>query len=134
MSEYNWLLSTGAPLCLISDSFYRTVRDTIFQQLTTDTTKEQWQAALEHLQRLRDEWARDIYPMHYGALVGRHRCVEQLFQEARARLRSLEIMQPQPPPQAPAEPAPAPEPKPRSLRDVLQDLAGMTDTDTPEGE
>jgi hypothetical protein len=96
MSAYDWQLSAGAPLCVFSDSFYRTVREAIFQQLTTETTAEQWQAAQESLVRLRDELAQDIYPMHYGGLVGRHRCVDHLYREAVARLRGLEIMQPAP--------------------------------------
>jgi hypothetical protein len=106
MSEYDWQLSAGAPLCVLSDSFYYTSRDTVFRQLRTDMTKEQWQAALESLTQLRDELLWDKYPMHYGSLVGRHRCVEHLFREARARLRSLEIMQPvpQPPPPEPEVP------------------------------
>jgi hypothetical protein len=101
MSEYDWQLSAGAPLCTVSDSFYRTERETIFQQLTKDTTPEQWQAALEHLVRLRDELQQAIYPMHYGSLVGRHRCLDHVFREAVARLRALEIMQPAPQPPPP---------------------------------
>jgi hypothetical protein len=100
MSTYDWNLSAGAPLCTVSDSFYRTVRETIFQQLTKETTAAQWQATQESLTRLRDELQQAIYPMHYGSLVGRHRCLDHVFREAAARLRSLEIMQPvpQPPP------------------------------------
>src|SRR5688572_7792458 len=115
MSEYDWQLSAGAPLCTVSDSFYRTVRETIFQQLTKETTAEQWQAALESFTRLREELEQGIYPMHYGALVGRHRCLDHVFSEARARLRSLEIMQPVPVPQ------PSPPPW-ETLADVVRDL------------
>ncbi len=103
MSAYDWQLSAGAPLCSFSDSFYRTVRETIFQQLTPETTKAQWQAAQESLTRLRDELARNIYPMHYGSLVGTHRCVNHVFREAQARLRGLEIMQPAPKPPPPKQ-------------------------------
>jgi hypothetical protein len=115
MSEFDWQLSAGAPLCLLSDSFYYTGRDTVFRQLRKDMTKEQWQAALESLTRLRDELVREIYPMHYGSLVGRHRCVDHLFREARARLQSLEIMQPVPVPEPPSKP-------PETLADVVRDL------------
>ena len=121
MSDYDWQLSAGAPLCVLSDSFYYSARDAVFRQLRTDMTKEQWQAALESLTQLRDELVGSIYPMHYGSLVGRHRCVEHLFREACARLRSLEILQSVPPPPAPE--APAPQPKPRSLADVVKDFA-----------
>ncbi len=117
MSNYDWNLSAGAPLCSISDSFYRTVRETIFQQLTPETTVEQWQVAQESLVRLRDELQQAIYPMHYGSLVGTHRCLDHVFREAAARLRSLEIMQPVPPP-------PPPPPPPRETpADVVRDLA-----------
>jgi hypothetical protein len=117
MSDYDWQLSAGAPLCVLSDSFYSTSRDTIFRQLRPDMTKEQWQAALESLTRLRDELVQKLYPMHYGSLVGRHRCVEHLFQEAAARLRNLEIMQPVPPTPPPTPPKP-----PETLKDVVEGL------------
>jgi hypothetical protein len=115
MSDYDWQLSAGAPLCVFSDSFYYSARDTIFRQLTPQTTPEQFQAALASLQQLRDELARDIYPMHYGSLVGRHRCVDHLYREAVARLRNLELLQPAPQP-------PAPSPPRDTLADVVRDL------------
>jgi hypothetical protein len=117
MSAYDWNLSAGAPLCVFSDSYYWTGRKAIFQRLTIDTTAEQFQAALESLQRLRDELVKDMPAMHYGALVGTHRCVNHLFREASARLRSLQILQPAPLPQPP-EPPP-PEPQAHSLEDVV---------------
>jgi hypothetical protein len=123
MSAYDWQLSSGAPLCVVSDDFYRTVRETIFQQLTMDTTAEQWQAVLENLTRLRDELQQDIRPMHYGSLVGGHRCLDRVFGEARARLRNLENLQAKPAP--PPPPEPAPEPHDLSLEDVV-DIAEAT--------
>ena len=116
MSDYDWQLSAGAPLCVVSDSFYRTVRETVFQQLTKDTTPDQWHAAKESLTRLRDELQQAIRPMHYGSLVGGHRCLDHMFREAVARLRGLEIMQPQP------KPPPEPPPPPETLADVVRDL------------
>ncbi len=127
MSDYDWQLSAGAPLCVLSDSFYYSARDAVFRQLRSDMTKAQWQAALESITRLRDELLRDKYPMHYGSLVGRHRCVDHLFKEAEARLRFLQIMQPIPSPQPSPEPPPPPEPKPRSLADVVKDFEAMTE-------
>jgi DNA-directed RNA polymerase specialized sigma24 family protein len=135
MSAYDWNLSAGAPLCELSDACYRTIHETIFQQLTKDTTPEQWQAAQESLLRLRDELVRDIRPMHYGALIGRHRCVDQVFKEARARLRGLEIMQPQPVPEQPAPPVP--EPQEHSLEDVVETFETTDELflgDTGEGD
>jgi hypothetical protein len=135
MSAYDWQLSAGAPLCTFSDSFYRTVRDSIFQQLTTGTTTAQFQEATECILRLRDELQQAIYPMHYGSLVGRHRCVDHLYREAVARLRNLEVMQPVPIPQPPPEPPP--EPEEHSLEDVVANIESAADTflgDTAEGE
>jgi hypothetical protein len=117
MSDYDWQLSAGAPLCVFSDSFYSSARDTIFRQLTRDTTPEQFQAAQEHLQQLRDELVEQLYPMHYGSLVGRHRCIDQLFTEGRARLRSLETLQPLPAPPPPRE---TPADVVRDLHDAIQ--------------
>jgi hypothetical protein len=127
MSAYDWQLSAGAPLCTFSDSFYRTVRESIFQQLTKETTTAQFQEATERILRLRDELQQAIYPMHYGALVGRHRCVDHLYREAVARLRSLEITQPVPVPQPPPEPPP-PDPQEHSLEDVADNIAPADDT------
>jgi hypothetical protein len=120
MSAYDWQLSAGAPLCVFADSFYTTVRDSLFRQLTTESTNEQFQAALESITQLRDELVQDIYPMHYGSLVGRHRCVDHLYREAVARLRSLEIMEPVPVPPPPPPPRETPKDVVRDLRDAIQ--------------
>jgi hypothetical protein len=135
MSDYDWQLSAGAPLCMFSDSFYSSVRNAIFQQLTKESTKEQFQAALEHLQQLRDELVKQLYPMHYGSLVGGHRCVDHLYREAVARLRGLEIMHPAPVLQQPEEPAP--EPQEPSLEDVVDTFEAADDlflSDTEQGD
>jgi hypothetical protein len=52
--------------------------------------------------------------MHYGVSVGRHICVEFVYQEATARLAAVRLLLFQPP--AP----PAPEPSSHSLEDVVQ--------------
>jgi hypothetical protein len=124
MSDYDWELSAGAPLCLQSDSFYYSARDAVFRQLSKKSTNEQFQAALETLTQLRDELVQTLYPMHYGALVGRHRCVEHLFREARVRLRGLQATKPVPttPPVPPARRQP-----PRSADDVVNDITSLAD-------
>jgi hypothetical protein len=110
MSDYDWNLSAGAPLCVFSDSFYYSARDAVFRQLSKESTDEQYAAALESLTRLRDELVQNLYPMHYGSLVGRHRCVDHVFREARARLHGLQVTKPAPvpPPALPQKPQPVP--------------------------
>jgi hypothetical protein len=133
MSAYDWQLSAGAPLCVFSDSFYRTVREAIFQQLTKTAPPEQFQAAQESLLRLRDELVQDMPAMHYGSLVGTHRCVNHLFKEARARLRGLEIMQlPPPPPPAPKQQLITREGVVIALEEKLQTSSEETDLGTTE--
>jgi hypothetical protein len=124
MNEYDWNLSAGAPLCVVSDDFYRTGRDAVFRRLTPETTQRQFQEALESLTRLRDELLEDIYPMHYGSLVGRHRCLEHVFKEACARLRALAVLQPEPKPPAPS---PARSQPPRSADAVVNDIESLAD-------
>jgi hypothetical protein len=129
MSAYDWQLSAGAPPCLFADSFYAAVReDGIFRQLTPETTPAQFAAALEQLQVLRDELVQQVYPMHYGSLVGRHRCVDHLFREARARLGGMKITQP--------APKPPPPPKQQLItRDgIVRDVEEKIQTSTEETE
>ena len=126
MGDYDWQLSSGAPLCAASDSFYRIVRETIFQQVTKETTVEQWQAAMESLTRLRDELQQAIYPMHYGSLVGSHRCLDHVLREAVARLRALEIMQPVP------KPPPPPKQQLITREGVVLDLENKIQTNRAE--
>jgi hypothetical protein len=133
MSDYDWQLSAGAPPCVVSDSFYRIVRETIFQHLTKETTAEQWQAAQESLTRLRDELQQAIRPMHYGSLVGGHRCLDHIFREAAARLRNLELMQPPPPdPPEPPPPRETLDAVVRDLRDKIQPNPQETTLGTDE--
>jgi hypothetical protein len=132
VSEYDWNLSAGAPLCLFSDTFYRTVREAIFQQVTKDTTPEQWRAAQESLKRLREALVQDMPAMHYGAFIDTHRCVNHLYKEATARLRSLEIMQPVPLPQPPPPPRETPADVVRDLRDAIQPTPEATTLGTDE--
>jgi hypothetical protein len=137
MSAYDWELSPGAPLCLQSDSFYHAVRQGIVQQLRTSPglTSEQWDAVFVLLKQLRDKYQQDVSPMHYGSLVGGHRCVRHLYREGKAILRGLQLTMPvqQPPP----PPDPAPEPHEHSLEEVV-DIFEATDElylgDTAEGE
>jgi hypothetical protein len=129
MTTADWHIPADTPRCVYADTLYRTAKNAIFNKLTKDSTQEQFQAALDSLRLLRQELEQDMPAMHYAALVGTHRCVKDLYREAEALLRSLQIMQPAPEPQ-PAPPAP----KPRSLSDVIKDFTDMTDEDEPDRE
>jgi hypothetical protein len=132
---YDWEQSPGAPRCLPSDSFYHAARYGIVQQLRPDMTIEQWDAVFAHLKELRDKYQQDVYPMHYGSLVGSHRCVRHLYREAKAIVRGLQLTMPAPQPAPP--PDPAPEPHEHSLEEAV-DIFEATDElylgDITEGE
>jgi hypothetical protein len=99
----DWNLPSGSPRCVYADTLYRTAKDAIFSKLTKDTTPEQFQAALESLTLLREELERDMPAMHYGALIGTHRCVNDVYREAVARLRCLAVLTPPPKPPVPTQ-------------------------------
>jgi hypothetical protein len=112
MSTYKWEQNTYkwdqavSPRCVYADTFYRTARDAIFAKLTEATTAKQFEAAKVSLDQLRDELVTDMPPMHFASLIGRHLCVKDVYREAVARLRSLQIMQPVPLPPEPEPPQP----------------------------
>jgi hypothetical protein len=122
MSTYKWEQNTYkweqavSPRCVYSETLYRTARDAIFTKLTEATTANQFQAAQESLLLLRQDLETDMPPMHFASLIGRHQCVKDVYREAVARLRSLQIMQPVP---LPPEPE-APQPTTLSRQDVLE--------------
>jgi hypothetical protein len=125
MTTPTWLLADRSPRCLFADSLYRTGQ-ALLHQLAGSVTEETLAASQEALARYRTELAAKLYPMHFRVSVGRHVCVQDVYDETVAGLRCLAAtMQPAPG----AAPAPAPPPKPRSLRDVLKDLGGITDED-----
>jgi hypothetical protein len=68
-------------------------------------TPELLEAISDALEQLLTELEQQLFPMHFGLSVGRHRCVSQLHQEAIARLRCLAaIAKPEAPPPPPPEP------------------------------
>jgi hypothetical protein len=103
MSTDNWNLPSGAPRCVFADALYRTAKDTIFSKLRMDTTPGEFAAAQESLRLLREELERDMPAMHYAAQIGSHRCVKDLYREARAWLRTLAVLQPVPHAPAPKQ-------------------------------
>jgi hypothetical protein len=117
-------------LCREGYSAAKLLEQAIFVTLTPETTPEQYAAALETLRSLRDRFVAKLDLFHYPSSQGSHQCVGNVFDDAEARLELLAITMPQPK----APPPPTPQPKPRSLTDVVQDFAGMTDEDKPNGE
>jgi hypothetical protein len=126
MPTFDWELPPRYPTCPQADAFYRTARE-LFRQLSPTTTPAQFQAAQAALEQLRNAFMNQLAWSHFGLSVGTHRCVTDLFHEACARLRSLEVVQ-----TVPQQAPPAPAPKPRSLTDVLRELGGMPERDTGE--
>jgi hypothetical protein len=112
MPAYDWLLP--ARVCPAADSLSRTAQF-IFHTLPGSVTPELIAAALEALGQYRAALAVDLDPMHYGIPVGTHVCVEDIYQEAKARLFCLAATA------KPAEPPlpPAPEPV-MTLEDVVK--------------
>jgi hypothetical protein len=139
MSSRDWILPVLSPLCLPADSLYRTGQ-VIFQNLTAAVTPEMLTAAQEALAQYRTELVSTLHPMHFGVSVGRHVCVEDVYQEAKARLRALAATS-QP---APEPPAPPPAPTPQPVRDdalianmetwLASRASEPTSADTPEEE
>ena len=72
-------------LCEFSDSYYRSAQP-LFLGITGAITPELVAAVTDALEQLRTELEQQLFPMHFGLSVGRHRCVRQLHQEAIARL------------------------------------------------
>jgi hypothetical protein len=127
MSTHDWTLPARYPLCPPADSLYRTGQ-AIFHNLSGAVTPDMINAAQDALAQYRTELLSTLHPMHFGLSVGRHVCVEQVYQEGRARLRGLTVTsQPAPEPPAP------PRPKRRSLADMLMQFA-EEGSQTSEGE
>jgi hypothetical protein len=116
--------------CRESYTAAKFLEQAIFATLTPETTHEQYASALATLRGLRDRFVAKLDLFHYASSQGSHQCVGNVFDDAEARLELLAITMPQPK----APPPPTPQPKPRSLTDVVQDFAGMTDEDNPNGE
>jgi hypothetical protein len=120
MSTHDWLLPARYPLCPAADSLYRT-GEVIFHNLSGAVTPDMINAAQDALAQYRTELLSTLHPMHFGVSVGLHICVEQVYQEGRARLRGLAVTS------QPAPEPPPPPPKPRTLADAAEDFFADTD-------
>jgi alkanesulfonate monooxygenase SsuD/methylene tetrahydromethanopterin reductase-like flavin-dependent oxidoreductase (luciferase family) len=123
MAAHDWILPARAPLCLPADSLYRTGQ-AIFHNLSGTVTPDMINAAQEALAQYRTELAATLHPLHFGVSVGRHICVEDVYCEAKARLRGLAAtIQPAPePPPPPARKSPH-----RSADEVVNDIMSLSD-------
>ena len=124
LSRY-WRLPKDLPLCVFSDVFYRTAQDTIFSQLTDDTTQQQFEQAQAYLLLMKKELEKDMPPMHYASQLGTHLCLELLYKEAILRLKNLTLLQPEPLP-------PVTGPQPLSPEDIVNNLENDLPIDPDE--
>jgi hypothetical protein len=105
MVWFNEASSDHRQLCSAAFTFAQIAEQTIFAQLTDTTAQEQYKLAQESLRQLCSELAASVdwdhYPSSFGPI---HSCVQDVYDDAAARLRNLAIMQPAPPPPAPPQP------------------------------
>jgi hypothetical protein len=125
MLSRDWILPKDLPLCVFSDVFYRTAQDSIFSQLTDDTTPAQFEQALANLHLMKEELAKDMPPMHYASHIGTHVCLEVLYKEAILRLKNLAVLQPEPLP-------PVIGPQPLTPEDIVNNLENDLPPDPDE--
>jgi hypothetical protein len=122
MVSRHWKLPPDLPLCLYSNMFYRTAQDSIFSQLTEDTTPAQFEQAQTFLLLMKEELEMDMPRMHYASHIGTHVCVGMLYKEASLRLKNLAVLQPEP---LPLETGP----QPLSPEDIVNNLENDLPTD-----
>jgi hypothetical protein len=125
MHSRDWKLATNLPLCVFSDLFHRTAQDTIFSQLTDETTPGQYEQAQTFLLLMKQELELDMPPIHYASQFGSHLCVEVLYKEASLRLKNLALLKPEPLP-------PETGPKPLTPEDIVNNLENDLPIDPDE--
>lgn len=101
-------------LCRDGYTVARLIEQTIFNQITPATTRDQFAAVQESLKRLCERFEAQLDLFHYANIRGSHQCIRDVYEDARARLENLAIMQPPP---KPAERQPL-----RTAADVLEAL------------
>ena len=125
MASRDWKLPADLPLCLYSNMFYRTAQDSIFSQLTDDTTPAQFEQAQTFLLLMKEELEKDMPRLHYASHLDTHVCVELLYKEALLRLKNLQILHPEP---LPLETRP----QPLSPEDIVNNLENDLPVDPDE--
>jgi hypothetical protein len=94
MTSYN----DKRTLCRDSYTVARLIEQTIFEKITPETTADQFAAAQLSLLQLCQRFENNLDLFHYAAISGSHQCVRDVYEDARARLENLAIMQPKPKP------------------------------------
>ncbi len=117
MPPDTWTLPPKDPRCRFAEELYRTAQ-AIFLRLSDGTTAAQFQAAQDALASYCAALEKTLHWTHYGLSVGTHVCVNEVYQEACARLASLASVQPEPAPRRRSGP-------PRSPDDVINDIESL---------
>ncbi len=115
---------SSASLCEFAERLRETA-EVLFSQVTDRTTAAQFESAQQTLLERKLELETELRArgrFHYASSSGSlHRCVPQLYEDAKTRLRLLSQLQ-----QPPAPPAPRRQP-PRSAEEVVNDIASLAD-------
>ena len=125
MVSRHWKLPPDLPLCLYSNMFYRTAQDSIFSQLTDDTTPGQFEQAQTFLLLMKEELEMDMPRLHYASHLDTHVCLGMLYKEAVLRLKNLQVLHPEP---LPLETGP----QPLSPEDIVNNLENDLPVDPDE--
>jgi hypothetical protein len=92
MHWYNEKRSQQRDLCSFAFTFAQIIEQTIFAQISTRTTPEQFAAASQTLGELCQQLERQMDWSHYPAASGMHACVRDVYTDAAFRLKNLAIM------------------------------------------
>jgi hypothetical protein len=117
-------------LCRDSYTVARLIEQTIFNQITPQTTPAQFTAAQESLRHLCERFEANLDLFHYASIRGSHQCVRDVYEDARARLENLAIMQPAPP--LPAQQAITPEGVVIDVEEKIRTSTAETDVGTDD--
>jgi hypothetical protein len=111
-------------LCEFAERLRETA-DGLFSQVNERTTPAQFESAQQTLLERKEQLEAELRArgrFHYASSSGSlHRCVPQVYEDAKTRLRLLSELQ-----QPPASPAPRRQP-PRSADEVVNDIATLAD-------
>ena len=120
MLPHQWKLPPNLPLCVYSDRLHRTVAESVFAQISEETTPSVFAQLKENLLQLHQQLKRDMPAIHYAAQFGTHICIDDIFEEAKFRLQNLALFYQE------EQPTP-PEPEPLDPEEVFKNLGNDSD-------